>query len=205
MQKLQGLYVIADAKCIGKSNIISKTKEVLSAGARIIQYRDKENSVSDQIEIAKQLRTLTKSFSSLFIINDDVELAINTDADGVHLGKEDTSIKSARKLLGRDKIIGASCYANVENAKPAIQATADYIAFGSFFASPIKPDAPKANLALIQQAKQEFNIPICAIGGITPHNATDVIHAGADMIAVISAIFSTSSPQHAVQEYLSLF
>lgn len=204
MQNLQGLYVIADAECIGKFDILSKTQVVLSAGVKIIQYRDKINSTSDRKVIAKQLRALTKSNHSILIINDDVELAASVDADGVHLGKNDISIENARKILGKDKIIGASCYANFNNTKPAIEASADYIAFGSFFPSTIKPHAPKANIELIKQAKQEFNVPVCTIGGITPQNATTLLNAGADMIAVISSVFSTSSPKRAVQEYLSL-
>ena len=204
MQNLQGLYVIADAECIGKFDILSKTQTVLSAGVKIIQYRDKINSTSDREIIAKQLRALTKSYDSILIINDDVELAASVDAEGVHLGKNDTSVENARKILGQDKIIGASCYANFENAKPVIEASANYIAFGSFFSSTIKPNAPQANIELIKRAKQEFNIPVCTIGGITPQNAATLLNAGADMIAVISSIFNTSSPKHAVQEYLSL-
>ncbi len=205
MQKLQGLYVIADAECIGKKNIISETQEVLSAGVKIIQYRDKINSLTKKTIIAKQLLKLTNTYQSLLVINDDVNLAKSINADGVHLGKDDFSIEKARNILGKNKIIGASCYADFKNAKPAIQASADYIAFGSFFSSAIKPQAPKADTMLIKQAKSEFTTPICAIGGITPQNAATVLNAGADMIAVISGIFNASSPQQAVQEYLSLF
>ena len=205
MQKLQGLYVIADAECIGKKNIISETQEVLSAGAKIIQYRDKINSLTKKTAIAKQLHKLTNTYPCLLVINDDVDLAKSINADGVHLGKDDFSIEKARNILGKDKIIGASCYADFKNAKSAIQASADYIAFGSFFHSAIKPQAPKADTTLIKQAKSEFTTPICAIGGITPQNAATVLDAGADMIAVISGIFNASSPQQAVQEYLSLF
>ena len=204
MQNLQGLYVIADAECIGKFDILSKTQTVLSAGVKIIQYRDKINSASDRKVIAEQLQRLTKKHHCLLLINDDVELALSVKADGVHLGKSDASIDNARKILGKDKIIGASCYADINNAKPAIDASADYIAFGSFFPSTIKPLAPKANIELIKRAKQEFEIPVCTIGGITPQNATTLLNAGADMIAVISSVFSTSSPKRAVQEYLSL-
>ncbi len=203
MQKLQGLYVIVDAACIGTDEIISKTQEVLSAGVHIIQYRDKINQATKKYEIANQLRTLTSTHQSLLIINDDLELASTIDADGVHLGKDDTSIELARKNLGKDKIIGASCYANFENAKPAIDASADYIAFGSFFPSTTKPNAPRAEIELLKHAKYTFSTPICAIGGITVDNASDLITAGADMIAVISSIFNASSPTQAVQEYLS--
>ena len=204
MQKLQGLYAIADADCIGTDKIISKTKEVLAAGVKVIQYRDKVNSRDHRYKNAVALRRLTNNYKCLLLINDDVQLAKSIDADGVHLGKNDASIKQARKQLGKNKIIGASCYAKFENARTAINASADYIAFGSFYPSATKPDAPKAKIELLTQAKQEFNIPICAIGGITPKNATNLLTAGADMIAVISAVFNASSPKQAVQEYLSL-
>ncbi len=204
MQELKGLYVIADTACIGADNIISKTDEVLSAGVKIIQYRHKKSTQGNRYKIAEQLRKLTQDYKSLLLINDDAQLAAAIDADGVHLGKDDISIEDARTSLGKDKIIGASCYANYENVYPAIQASADYIAFGSFFPSPTKPDAPRAKIELLHQAKLDFKIPVCAIGGITPKNAPSVLAAGADMVAVISAIFNASSPSRAVQEYLSL-
>ncbi|MBT8112647.1 MAG: thiamine phosphate synthase [Gammaproteobacteria bacterium] len=204
MQKLQGLYAIADADCIGTDKIISKTKEVLAAGVKVIQYRDKVNTRDHRYKNAAALRRLTNNYKCLLLINDDVQLAKSIDADGVHLGKNDASIKQARKQLGKNKIIGASCYAKFENARTAINASADYIAFGSFYPSATKPDAPRAKIELLTQAKQEFNIPICAIGGITPKNATNLLTAGADMIAVISAVFNASSPKQAVQEYLLL-
>jgi len=208
MQKLSsllsGLYVIADAECISKNEIISKTEEVLIAGVKILQYRDKVNSQKDRYKIAEQLRRLTRDHACLLLINDDAQLAQSIEADGVHLGKDDISIEQARELLGSDKIIGASCYALFENAKAAISASADYIAFGSFYSSATKPYAPKAKITLLTKAKQQYKTPICAIGGITPLNATNVLAAGADMIAVISAVFNASSPKQAVQEYLSL-
>jgi len=204
MQNLEGLYVIADAACIGNKEIITKTEEVLTAGVKIIQYRDKVNSQENRYNIAEQLRRLTSDHTCLLLINDDAQLAQSIEADGVHLGQDDTSIKQARELLGGDKIIGASCYALFENAQAAISASADYIAFGSFFPSATKPNAPRAEITLLTKAKQQFKIPICAIGGITPQNATNVLDAGADMIAVISAVFNASSPKQAVQEYLSL-
>jgi thiamine-phosphate pyrophosphorylase len=204
MQKLKGLYVIADANCIGKNDIIAKTKEVLSSGVNIIQYRDKLHSFSDRKNIGHQLRKLTASYQSLFIINDDVDLAKEVAADGVHLGKDDASIMDAREKLDESKIIGASCYNNFEIAKLVIESSADYIAFGSFFPSQTKPNAPRANIELIKQVKKSYSVPICAIGGITPENALQLVSAGADMIAVISSIFNASSPKQAVQEYLSV-
>ncbi len=204
MQNLTGLYVIADAACIGKDEIITKTEEVLVAGVKIIQYRDKINSQKDRHKISEQLRKLTHGYNCLLLINDDAQLAKLIDADGVHLGKDDISVKQARKLLGKNKVIGASCYTQIENAQTAINASADYIAFGSFYPSSTKPDAPRAGIELITKTKKQYNTPVCAIGGITPKNATKLLNEGVDMIAVISAIFNASSPKQAVQEYLSL-
>lgn len=204
MEKLQGLYVIADAACLSEDEIISKTEEVLKAGVKIIQYRDKVNSIPKQNIIAKQIRKLTLQHESIFIVNDHIEVALSCNANGVHLGKNDTSISQARNQLGDDKIIGVSCYANFENVKPALQDSADYIAFGSFFPSPTKPHATRASIELLNRTKKEFSTSVCAIGGITADNAHQLIDAGADMIAVISSVFSASSPTRAVQEYLSL-
>lgn len=204
MQNLTGLYVIADAECIGTDEIISKTEKVLAADVKIIQYRDKVNSQKARYKVAEQLRKLTHEHECLLLINDDAQLAKSIDADGVHLGKDDISVKQARKLLGKNKIIGASCYTQIENAQTAINASANYIAFGSFYPSTTKPNAPRADIELITKTKKQFDTPVCAIGGITPKNATKLLNAGADMIAVISAVFNASSPKQAVQEYLSL-
>ena len=204
MHELQGLYVITDAEYHINNDMISKTAEVLTAGAKIIQYCDKVHTIAEQIAVAQKLRELTTRHNSLFIVNDHLEVAQSCNADGVHLGKDDASIQQARNQLGNEKIIGASCYTSFENAEAANRASADYIAFGSFFPSPTKPNAPKASVELLKRAKKEFSTPICAIGGITPENAQDVVGAGADMIAVISSIFNASSPSRAVQEYLSI-
>jgi len=203
MQELKGLYVIADAECIGSENIINKTEEVLAAGVKIIQYRDKVNSRSDRNTIGTELMKLTNKHACLLLVNDDAELAATINADGVHLGQNDISIPQARAILEKEKIIGASCYATLENAQHAVEAGANYIAFGSFYPSTTKPTAPRAEMKLLKRAKQDYSIPVCAIGGITPDNAATLIEAGADMVAVISSVFNASSPTHAVQEYLS--
>ena len=204
MDKLTGLYVIADAINNTQTELISKTEEILIAGVRIIQYRDKVNSVNDKLTIAHKLRSLTRQYESLFVVNDDIELTLASHADGIHLGKHDASIEYARTLLGKHKIIGASCYADYSNAKSAVAASANYIAFGSFFPSPTKPKATRADIELLSRAKQDFELPVCAIGGITAKNAQQLIGAGADMVAVISSVFNASSPTQAVQEYLSI-
>ena len=200
---LKGLYVIADTQSIRARDFLDTVESVLSAGTRIIQYRDKVNDLETRTVIGHKLRSLTRKHKSLLIINDDIELTRDIDADGVHLGKEDHGISETGTFLGAEKIIGASCYNEYGNAVQAVADGAAYIAFGSFFTSPTKPSAPLADTGLITRAKQELNIPVCAIGGITQDNVTPLLHAGADMIAVISGIFSSSSPVRSVQEYLT--
>ncbi len=204
MRTLQGLYAIADVEHIRAPDFLDQVQAVLLAGVPLIQYRDKINDRDARARIAEQLRRLTQKHRSLLIINDDVELARAVDADGVHLGKEDCGIGEARARLGADKVIGASCNNDYGNAVEAVANGASYIAFGSFFASPTKPSAPRADLDLITRAKQELDVPVCAIGGITPENVMPLLDAGADMIAVISSLFATPSPARSVQEYQAL-
>ncbi|MCY4642930.1 MAG: thiamine phosphate synthase [Gammaproteobacteria bacterium] len=200
---LKGLYVIADTQSIRARDFLDTVESVLSVGTRIIQYRDKVNDQETRTVIGHKLRSLTRKHKSLLIINDDIELTRDIDADGVHLGKEDHGISETGTFLGAEKIIGASCYNEYGNAVQAVADGAAYIAFGSFFTSPTKPSAPLADTGLITRAKQELNIPVCAIGGITQDNVTPLLHAGADMIAVISGIFNSSSPVRSVQEYMT--
>ena len=204
MHTLQGLYAIADAQHIGAADFLARVQAVLVAGTPLIQYRDKVNDQAVRTRNAQQLRQLTQKHRSLLIINDDVELAREVDADGVHLGKEDSQVNEARACLGPDKIIGTSCYNRYDNAVEAVANGASYIAFGSFFASPTKPSAPRADLDLIVRAKQELDVPVCAIGGITQENVMSLLQAGADMVAVISSLFDAPSPAQSVQEYLAL-
>ena len=200
---LKGLYAIADTQCIHAPVFLDRIETVLSAGVRIIQYRDKVNNRETRTDLGHELRSLTNKYRSLLIINDDVELSRTVQADGVHLGKNDCGIHEARAHLDGEAIIGASC--NNEYAS-AIQAAADgatYIAFGSFFPSPTKPTAPLADISLITRAKREASVPVCAIGGITHDNVTPLLRAGADMIAVVSGIFGTPSPAQSVQNFLA--
>lgn len=204
MHTLRGLYAIADTCSINTDNFINNVTEVLSAGVTIIQFRDKTNNHDTNYKIASELKILTAKHHALLIINDDILLAKSIDADGVHLGKGDCSITEARKFLGPNKIIGASCYNCYANAPKAVEAGANYIAFGSFFTSPTKPSAPRAPIELITRAKKELRVPVCAIGGITKENVIPLLNAGVDMIAVISAIFTSPSITQTVQEYLAL-
>jgi len=135
-----------------------------------------------------------------FAINDDIELAKIVEADGVHIGTDDDELSYARQELGEQKIIGVSCYANLSLAEQAVADSADYVAFGSIFASPTKPQAPIAGLDVLRQAKQSLRVPIVAIGGITLDNLDDVVSSGADAVAIISGVFANEDiSQQALQ------
>lgn len=204
MNTLKGLYAIADAECIGTNNVIEKVNEVVATGVKLLQYRDKVNSAAKKTAIARELRSITKNFNCRLIINDDVALANSVGADGVHLGKDDISIIDARKILGPNKIIGASCYNQIQNAYNAQAQSADYVAFGSIYHSSTKPDAPTAELKLVRKAKNELNVSICVIGGITIKNILPVLQSGADLFAVISAIFNSTNPGNSTKDFLKI-
>ncbi len=187
---MKGLYAITESD---SENLIKKVTLALEGGVKILQYRNKNANIQQQLQEAIELATLCKKFDTHFIINDDIYLAHKVMADGVHLGREDGSLTEARELLGGRAIIGVTCYQDINIAIEAEKQGADYVAFGSFFASPTKPQAPRASLDLLQQAKQQLSLPICAIGGITLDNASILIDSGADMIAVISSLFATDN------------
>ena len=151
------------------------------------------------------LRILCRTHSIPLIINDDVELALTVGADGVHLGKNDLALEAARAALGEEKILGASCYDSLSRAQAAQQAGASYVAFGSFFASAVKPDAVRAPVDILRAAKVKLSIPVVAIGGITLENAGALIEAGAHSLAVISALFDAADIRSSAERFAGLF
>jgi len=186
---LQGLYAITDEQLLAGRDFAASVEQALSGGARIIQYRDKSLDHGKRLQQAKSLRALCSEHQALLIINDDVDLAKQVAADGVHLGIDDADISEARAVLGEQAIIGVSCYNRFDLAERAAQQNADYIAFGAFYPSPTKPAAVTAELELLRRA-QRLDIPLCAIGGITLENSAALLEAGADMLAVISSVFA---------------
>jgi thiamine-phosphate pyrophosphorylase len=192
-KKLAGLYAITNEKLMPEKHFLAMAEAAISSGISIIQYRDKSLDKTKRLHQAHELKKLCDRFNVLFIINDDVELVKQVNADGIHIGRNDLSFAQARKQLGAKKIIGVTCYNKISLAKKAINDGADYIAFGSFFGSSIKPNAPKATIDLITFIRKEHTIPVCCIGGITYQNYPLLINAGADMVAVISDIFSQTS------------
>jgi thiamine-phosphate pyrophosphorylase len=152
-----------------------------------------------------RLRALCREFGTIFIINDNIDLAVETDADGVHIGRDDATLQMARRALGPDKIIGVSCYDDWSRAAAAAAGGADYLAFGSFYPSKTKPAAVRADMGLLRQAKQQFLIPVVAIGGIDLENAPQLIHEGADALAVISDLFGADDIVARAISYKKLF
>lgn len=204
---LEGLYCITDPSLTVNSplQIEDMVQQAIGGGARIIQYRDKLSTATQQADIAHRLCQLCRRQSVLFLINDNPQLAKSVDADGVHLGQTDTDLRTARDMLGKDKIIGISCHANLQLAQSAQQQGADYVAFGRFFASQTKPQASPAPLQLLTEAKATLHIPIVAIGGINEENAPMVLAAGADMLAVIHHVFGQTDIRQAAKNIARLF
>lgn len=203
-QSLRGLYAITP-EGLDEADLIARIETALKGGAGILQYRDKTNPASRQADVSRELRSLCHRFGALLIINDNLPLALSVDADGVHLGSDDGDLAAARRQLGPDKILGASCYADFDRARAAAMAGADYVAFGAVFVSPTKPHAARADLSLFDRCRRELALPSCAIGGITRDNATAVVKAGADMLAVITDLFNAPDIEARARAYLPLF
>lgn len=177
----------------------------IAGGARIVQYRNKVASPEVQANEANELMDLCRARGVLFLVNDDVDLAQAVGADGVHLGQGDTDLALARAQLGPQRIIGVTCHDKLTLAHRAQTGSANYVAFGRFFPSLTKPEAPPADMGILRQAKAELRIPVVAIGGITPSNATALLDAGADMLAVIHGVFGADNIASAADEYAHLF
>ena len=189
--------------------LLEATTAILDAGCRLVQYRNKTASPCHRQEQAVALRGLTRRHGARLIVNDDLELALFCEADGVHLGEDDGELAAARTCLDTStstgRILGASCYQSLERALAAAKAGADYLAFGSFFASPSKPLAKRADTVLLAAAKAATGLPVCAIGGITAARADQLIAAGADLLAVISALYEAPDPYRATREFMQFF
>ena len=198
----RGLYLITPDERDGE-RLIARTLPLLPF-ASCLQLRSKVLDAVALRDAGARLRDACKQAGVPFIVNDDPRLANELDADGVHLGEHDGAIGEARALLGDGAIIGASCYDDLQLARDAAAAGADYIAFGAFFPSPTKPHARRASTGLLRDSAS-LGLPRVAIGGITPDNAPALVDAGADLIAVISGVFDASDPAVAARAYLSLF
>ncbi len=197
-----GLYVLTQMTDQNESRMLTDMQAVLQAGAGMVQYRDKRKIKSPGM--AKVLKALCRMFNKPMIVNDDIELAQAVAADGVHLGKDDGDVAEARALLGARAIIGVSCYDDLTRAQQAQAEGADYVAFGCFYSSTTKPEAPPARLATLAEARRVLKLPIVAIGGVLPENGASLLTAGADWLAVSGGVFRGDVYQN-TQAYLKLF
>ena len=203
--KLQGLYAITASNLTEQIDLPTAVEAALAGGAKILQYRDKSDHHTRRVTEATTLLRLCRQYGAPLIINDDIHLAAEVGADGVHLGRDDTSIQQARLQLGPQAIIGISCYNDLDHALTAEASGADYIALGRFFSSATKPDAIQAEIGLLNRAKEKISLPLVAIGGITPENGGQLIEAGADMLAVIQGIFAQPDIRSATERLQQLF
>lgn len=186
--RLRGLYAVTP-ELADTGELVARVREALAGGARLVQYRSKNADAALRRRQIAALLQLCRAHELPLIVNDDVGLAAELGADGAHVGRNDGNVKAARTQLGRTRILGVSCYNELERAGAAVVQGADYVAFGSAFVSPTKPDAARAPVSVYTAARSQFRLPIAAIGGITLANAPLLIAAGVDLLAVISDLF----------------
>jgi thiamine-phosphate pyrophosphorylase len=202
--KIAGLYAITPDEP-DTEILASKVRAALAGGARLLQYRNKSADPRLRHEQAMRLLALCRAACVPFIINDDLALALAIDAQGLHLGRDDGEVAAARAKLGSGKLLGASCYDRMDLAVSARAQGADYVAFGGAFASTTKPGAARAPISLYGDARMRLGLPVVAIGGLTPENAGTIIEAGADAVAVISALFDAPDVEAAARRFSDLF
>lgn len=202
--KVNGLYAVTPE--LTDTDLLSRRVEsAVRGGARFVQYRSKLAPRPLRIGQLKRLIPICRRGGASLIVNDDAEMAYEVGADGVHLGIDDAGVAAARRLLGAGRWIGISCYNDLQRARDAVEAGADYVAFGSFFPSTTKPGAARATLELLSQARREIALPIVAIGGIDAGNAGPLIRAGADAVAVVSALFDAVDVEAEARRLCALF
>ncbi|MGF6495123.1 thiamine-phosphate pyrophosphorylase [Luteibacter sp. 621] len=197
----KGVYAITDGP---RDDLFAAVEAALAGGARLLQYRDKTTDGERRLQEATELASICARYGVPLIINDDVGLAKATGAAGVHLGVQDVPIAEAREQLGEDAIIGVSCYGSLDRARQLRDEGADYLGFGAMYPSTTKPHAPVTTHDVLTQASQ-LGLPVVAIGGLTPDNTGPVIDAGADYVAVVSAIFAAPDIQAATRRFADLF
>lgn len=201
---LRGLYAItpdeADTRILA-----AKVTAALAGGIAALQYRNKSADATLRRAQAAILAALCRSQGVPFIVNDDLDLAMAVNADGLHLGGTDGDLAEARRRLGTAKLLGASCYDRFDLALAAKAAGADYVAFGAAFPSPTKPNAVRAPLELYARAHRELGLPVVAIGGITADNAARLVSAGVDALAVITDLFEARDIAARARDFNALF
>ncbi|MEK7845118.1 MAG: thiamine phosphate synthase [Pseudomonadota bacterium] len=203
-QEISGLYAITP-DLENTNDLLNKVQQALEGRVQLIQYRNKLANKILRRKQAKLLLQLCREYGIPLIINDHLDLAIEIDADGLHVGQDDISVTKARNQFGQDKIIGASCYNNLNLAVQAEKEGADYVAFGAFFSSLTKPNTISVTMDLVDQAKKKISLPIVAIGGIKLANARTVIQGGCAAVAVCNDLFNTENIKTTATQYSQLF
>lgn len=185
------IYALTDDKLTPNSTIFSQVREILDSGVKFVQYRSK-SPLQDE-KLISSLISLCEDFSANLIINDDANLAKKLGAHGVHIGKDDGEISQIRKFLGHDKIIGVTCYSDINLAINAQNNGATYVGFGAMRVSKTKPNAPLCSAEVILKAKEILQIPLCVIGGINASNLAEILELKPDFIALVEAIYKPNS------------
>jgi thiamine-phosphate pyrophosphorylase len=201
---MRGLYLVTP-NWDDTERLLACTEAALEGGAALVQYRHKDAGADLRTEQAQALLALCRRHGRPLVINDHLELCMRLDADGVHLGASDTALGQAREALGRDKIVGASCYGELALARAAQAAGASYAAFGGFYPSPVKKYTFVTEPALLDQARGEIALPLVVIGGMTPANAAPLVARGASMVAAITSVYLAPDPRTAAHEFGALF
>jgi thiamine-phosphate pyrophosphorylase len=201
---LRGLYVVTpdwdDTK-----KLVEVSEQALKGGVALLQYRHKTASDALRREQAEALLALCRKYTVSFIINDFVQLCIDIDADGIHVGGTDKSVAEVRALIGADKILGSSCYGDLALAHAAEKAGASYVAFGGFYPSRVKKYPVTTPQTIVADWKAQGKVPSVVIGGMTRDNAAPLVTNGADMVAAISSVYLANDPQAAAREFAELF
>jgi thiamine-phosphate pyrophosphorylase len=201
---MKGLYLVTP-DWDDTDALIKATETALSVGVGLLQYRHKTANGELRLEQASALLKLCRQHNVPFIVNDHIDLCIALDADGIHVGGTDASVAVVRTLIGKDKILGASCYGDFALAEQAQIAGASYVAFGGFYPSRVKKYEVSTPASIVSKAKSQLTLPVCVIGGMTPENAKPLVKEGADMVAAISSVYSADDIAIAAKEFAALF
>jgi thiamine-phosphate pyrophosphorylase len=196
-----GVYLVTD-DALDPDTLLARLDQALAAGVGVVQYRSKQPRIPAVLELGRRVRDRCREHGALFFANDRADLALALDADGLHVGQDDLPPTDARPLLGSDRVLGLSVSYLDEADRADAMAELDYIGFGAIYPTATKPDAEYAGLDLLRQVRGRTRLPIVAIGGITLDNAAEVIHAGADLVAVVSEVFQAADAGVAVQRLL---
>mgnify|MGYP006272588281 FL=1 len=201
---MRGLYLVTP-DWDDTEKLLAASRQAIAGGARLLQYRHKTASDALRSEQASALLALCRPLNVPFIVNDHLDLCERIDADGIHVGGTDASVAEVRARLGHDKIVGASCYGDLQLARNAAAAGASYVAFGGFYPSRVKQYEVTTPPDIITQALSELSLPLCVIGGMTPQNARPLVTKGAHMVAAISSVYAADDHQAAASAFADLF